>query len=170
MSHAADLPISIRHLIRRRAALLLAALAIGVLATPAAATKRRAFVTSIAGTGDIASWPDATGATVLDNADSVCRARAQAAGLPNDSAYRAWLSTAGIDAYCDVQGLAGKKSDGCDNSPLPGGGPWYLADGISPFAGTLDQLVGSQRVIYRPVMLDEARERGARRHPRVTPC
>ena len=51
-----------------------------VAASPAKAENRRAFVTSVTGTGNIATgvWPGASGATVLDKADSVCRVRAAA--------------------------------------------------------------------------------------------
>ncbi|MGE0640883.1 MAG: hypothetical protein AB7G12_00865 [Thermoanaerobaculia bacterium] len=125
-------------------------------AGPAQAVKRRAFVTSIAGSGNISTWPGATGATALDRADSVCRALAAAADtpLPNASTYRAWLSTSTTDAYCHVQGLTGKKATGCGGGALPGGGPWFLANGITNFTGDLDELV-DEGVIYRPVQRDE---------------
>ena len=45
-----------------------------LVAAPVSAVTRRAFVTSVSGTGNIATWPGATGAAVLDKADSVCRA------------------------------------------------------------------------------------------------
>lgn len=121
----------------------------------AEAVTRRAFVTSVAGTGDLSSWPGATGATALDKGDSICRARAAAAGLPNPSTYRVWLSTSTTDAYCHVQGLAGEKSTGCGGAAQPGGGPWYLANGITPFSASLAELTGPLKVIYRPILLDE---------------
>ncbi len=124
-------------------------------AAPALAVKRRAFVTSIAGTGNLGLWPGAAGATALDKADAICRARAAAGGLPNAATYRAWLSTSTTDAYCHVQGVSGKKADACGGAALPGGGPWYLANGITNFSGTLDELTGPERILYRPVMLDE---------------
>ncbi|MEO7795345.1 MAG: hypothetical protein ABIV06_11290 [Thermoanaerobaculia bacterium] len=135
---------------------LVAALHALVGTSPAQAVKRRAFVTSVAGNGNLSAWPGATGATVLDKADSICRARAAAATqpLPNAATYRAWLSTSTVDAYCHVQGLSGKKSSGCNGAVLPGAGPWYLANGITNFTGSLDELV-AQGVIFRPVLLDE---------------
>lgn len=140
-----------------RGALRLVAVAAAscVLAAPAAAIKRRAFVTSISGTGNLATWSGAAGATALDRADAICRSRAAAGALPNASTYRAWISAEATDAYCHVQGLTGTKASGCDGAPLPGGGPWFLANGISNFSGTLDELTGPERVIFRPVMLDE---------------
>lgn len=126
-----------------------------LVAAPAEAVRRRAFATSISGTGNLASWPRASGATALDKADAICRARAAAAGLPNATTYRAWLSTAAADAYSHVQGLAGQKSNDCNGSPQPGAGPWFLANGLSNFTGELDELTGPERKIYRPVLVDE---------------
>jgi hypothetical protein len=126
------------------------------VAAPAAAVKRRAFVTSTTGTGDISTWAGATGATSLDQADSVCRARAGAVGLPNASTYRAWMSTSLHDAYCHVQGLSGKKFTGCGGGAMPGGGPWYLVNGVTTFTAELDELVSLPYAIYRPVVFDES--------------
>lgn len=138
-----------------RLAALLAASALVLLPQDAAATKRRAFMTSVAGNGNLASWAGASGSNALERADSICRNHAAAALLPNASAYRAWISTSDTDAYCHVQGLAGKKASGCGGSPLPGGGPWFLANGISNYTGTLDEITGPEGLMYRPVSLDE---------------
>lgn len=140
-----------RSALRTLVLLALAALA----AVPASAVTRRAFVTSVTGTGNLSSWPGATGATVLDMGDSICRARATAAGLPNPTTYRAWLSTAQTDAFCHVQGLTGQKATGCGGGALPGAGPWYLRNGVTPFTADLDTLTGPAKVIYRPVIFDE---------------
>lgn len=126
-----------------------------LVATPAEAVRRRAFATSISGSGNLGTWPGASGATALDKADAICRARATAASLPNANAYRAWLSTSAADAYCHVQGLSGQKSNGCNGAPLPGAGPWFLANGLASFTGNLDELTGPERRIYRPVLYDE---------------
>lgn len=122
---------------------------------PAAAVNRRAFVTSVSGTGNLATWAGATGATVLDKADSVCRARATAGNLPNATTYRAWLSTSTVDAFCHVQGLAGTKANGCNGAAQPGAGPWYIQNGITPFSPALSVLTGPGKVIYRSVLMDE---------------
>jgi hypothetical protein len=126
-----------------------------LLPAPAVAVKRRAFATSIDGTGHLSLWPGAGGFTGLAAGDNICRVRALAGGLPNPASYRAWLSTAGTDAYCHVQGLTGKKSTGCGGAPQPGAGPWYLANGITPFTPALAELTGAPRKIYRAVVLDE---------------
>ena len=124
-------------------------------APDAAAVKRRAFVTSVRGTGDLFSWPGSSGATALDRADSVCRARAAAAALPNAATYRAWLSTSSTDAYCHVQGLTGTRAGACGGGSQPGGGPWYLVNGVSEYTADLATLTGAGHVIYRPVLFDE---------------
>ena len=123
---------------KRRAAraAILFALALAASAGSAAAIKRRAFVTSASGTGNLSTWPGATGATALERADSICRLLAQTASpapLPNAATYRAWLSTSTTDAFCHVQGASGKKSTDCGGAALPGGGPRYRVDGVSPF-------------------------------------
>ena len=124
---------------------LTAALAAAVLlAVPAAAVKRRAFVTSVSGTGNLNSWPDAGGLFALAAGDAICRARATAAGLPNANTYRAWLSTATTDAYCHVQGRTGEKATGCSGSPQPSG-PWYRVDGTTALAANLEELTGNFR-------------------------
>lgn len=141
---------------RPRPAAFAVALSICILcAAPLHAVKRRAFVTSVQGTGDLFSWAGSSGATALDRADSVCRARAVLGGLPNANTYRAWLSTSTVDAYCHVQGLAGTRANACGSAVQPGGGPWYLFNGVSEFTADLATLTGSGRVIYRPVIFDE---------------
>jgi len=123
-------------------------------ASPAAAVKRQAFVTSVSGNGLISSWLDSGGQGSLAGADAICRARATAGGLPNALTYRAWMSTAATDAYCHVQGLTGKKATGC-GGPFQPAGPWYQVGGILPFTGSLTDLTGPEGVIFRGVHLDE---------------
>ena len=132
----------------------IAALLALATATAAGAVQRHAFVTSIKGSADLSTWPGVTGATALERADSICRARATAGGLANASAYRAWLSTSTTDAYCHVQGLSGKRLPGpCNDALLIGGGPWFSVSG-GMFTGTLDELV-DLGVIYQPIYEDE---------------
>jgi hypothetical protein len=137
---------------RSRCALV--ALATLAVAAPAAAVKRLGFVTSVSGTGLIASWPASGGQHALVGADNICQARAALGGLPNAATYRAWLSTAGTDAYCHVQGRSGKRSTGCSGLPQPAG-PWYQVGTLLPFAGALDDLTGPEGVIVRGVVYDE---------------
>ena len=126
----------------------------GLGALPAEAVKRRAFVTSVSGNGDLGSWPDAGSATGLAAGNAICRARATAAALPNATTYRAWLSTETTDAYCHLRGQTGEKFSCVGGSPLAAG-PWYLVNGITNFTGTLDELVSNNPKIFRPVLLDE---------------
>lgn len=135
---------------RRFVAALVAAL---LFPLSAAAVQRRAFVTSVSGNGNLNSWPDSGGLFALAAGDAICRARAQAAGLPNASTYKVWLSTANTDAYCHVQGRTGKKANGCSGAPAPAG-PWFRIDG-TPFTGTLAELTGSERRIYTGVVQEE---------------
>jgi hypothetical protein len=126
--------------------------------SPAEAVKRRAFVSSIAGTGNLSTWPGATGSTTLERADSICRnlaANAEPNPLPNANTYRAWISTTSTDAYCHVQGLGGKKAGGCVGGVPPGAGPWYFSNGATNWSGSLDELVGDAGVLYRPLHRDE---------------
>lgn len=136
----------------KRASLAVVLLSLGAL--PAEAVKRRAFVTSVSGTGNLGSWPDAGSATGLAAGNAICRARATAAGLPNANTYRAWLSTETTDAYCHLRGQSGEKFSCAGGAPLATG-PWYLVNGITNFTGTLDELVSASPKIFRPVLLDE---------------
>lgn len=132
----------------------IAAVLLLVGALPSHAVKRRAFVTSVSGTGNLGSWPDAGAATGLAAGNAICRARATAAALPNANTYRAWLSTDSTDAYCHLRGQTGEKFSCVGGSPLAAG-PWYLANGITNFTGTLDELTSPNPKIFRPVLLDE---------------
>jgi hypothetical protein len=120
---------------------------------PAEAVKRRAFVTSETGSGNLNSWPESGGLIGLAAGDNICRELADDAGLPNASTYKAWLSTASTDAYCHVQGQTGKKSTGCVGTAVPAG-PWYRYDGVGRFTGTLEELVTEHR-IYQPIRFTE---------------
>ncbi len=138
-----------------RLAVAVVLVALQLLATgPAEAAKRRAFVTSEVGDGNLNSWLEAGGLFGLAAGDNICRVLAGNAGLPNANTYRAWLSTASTDAYCHVQGQTGKKATGCVGTAVPAG-PWYRYDGIGRFTGTVDELVGEEPQIYQPIRYDE---------------
>jgi hypothetical protein len=73
-----------------------------------------AFVTSVDGTGDLGSWPEAGDATGLDAGDAICRTLAIAAGLPAPDTFFAWLSTGTVAA----------------KDRLAYDGPWIRIDGV----------------------------------------
>ena len=134
---------------------VLSALLALAAADAARAVNRQAFVTSVTGTGNLTSWPDAGPSVGLAAGDAICRSRATIAGLPNPNTYRAWLSSSTVDAYCRVQALSGTRAPGCVGGPPLPAGPWYLSDGTSAFSPGLDALTGPERVIYRPLFRDE---------------
>ena len=140
----------------RRGFVVASFLIVSWVASPSYAVNRRAFATSIAGNGNLSSWAAAGGQSGLAAGDAICRARAAAGSLPNAATYRAWLSTATTDAYCHVQGLTGKRGTGCNGGSQTGGGPWYLANGITPWTGSLVELASDfDPEIYRGVLQDE---------------
>jgi hypothetical protein len=125
------------------------------IARPLAATPRRVFVTSVSGTGDLSTWADAGGQSGLAAGDAICQARALAAGLPNSSGFRAWLSSSSDDAYCRVHGLGGKRSQNCGQPTLPtSAGPWLRTDGV-PFGGAITDLLSPNWVVLYPLARDE---------------
>ena len=69
-----------------------------------------AFVTSVTGTADLGSWPEAGSAVGASAGDEICRTLATDAGLQNADTFIAWLSTSTDDAYCRLHGFTGKKS------------------------------------------------------------
>ncbi len=75
---------------------------------------KRVFMTSVVGTGDLSSWPDAGGKKGISAGDAICRARASIADLPNAEKFKAFLSddtTTAIDR-------------------LISDGPWVRMDGV----------------------------------------
>ena len=114
-----------------------------------------AFVTSVAGNGDLSTWPDADAMTGLEAGDRICAARADAAGLAGD--YVAYLSNAVEDAYCRIHGLAGKRSDNCGLAELPApedSNPWLRVDG-RPLFPNAAQAHFPDDIMYYPMWLDE---------------
>lgn len=132
----------------------------GFIGNGATCTRAKiAFVTSTTGNGNLSTWSDATG-TGLAAADSVCMARALAAGLPNGTvagSYVAWMSDANNDAYCRVQGLSGKRSNNCGLGALPSAaGPWIRLNDRRPFAPSIGELTGTNRYLYYPAIYNES--------------
>ena len=79
---ATEAPGSGRRILCRPTALALLAVLVLELPSPSEAVRRRAFVTSVTGTGALSTWPDSGGHSGLVGGDAICRARAAAAGLP----------------------------------------------------------------------------------------
>ncbi len=92
---------------------------------PRNATGRLAFMTSVTGTGNLASWADAGTSTGIAAGDAVCRARAAAAGFPGADRFKAWLSDGSTNARDRI------TSDG----------PWVRPDGVL-VAGSRSELLG----------------------------
>ena len=131
--------------------LLLSAL----VALPLGAVTRHMFLTSVTGTGNLSSWPDAGGFTGLDAADAICQARATAAGLANAAAYRAWISDSVDDAYCRMHNLGGKRATNCGQPTLPAAaGPWWRTDG-KPFGAALPDLLAPLEQVLNPPSVNE---------------
>jgi hypothetical protein len=96
------------------------------------AQHRIAFTTSVSGNGNLSTWPDAgKGLVGLDAADSICVARATAAGLANPENFVAWLSDDDDDAWCRIHNLTGERLSNCGEVELPlAAGPWLRTDGL----------------------------------------
>lgn len=87
----------------------------GAALPPFAQQGRLAFVTSVVGTGDLGSWPQAdSGSSGIAAGDSVCRNLATDAGLSHPDSFKAWLSDESVDAI-----------DRFDHD-----GPWVRPDGV----------------------------------------
>ncbi len=56
------------------------------------------FVTTASGSGDLHSWPEASGAFGLQAGDAICREQAAEGHLPAAEGYVAWLSISGARA------------------------------------------------------------------------
>jgi hypothetical protein len=88
---------------------------------------KKAFLTSIRGTGNLSSWPGANGKTGIEAGDEVCRTLARQAGLENADHFKALLS--------DNTTTAGDR--------IQSDGPWVRLDGI-PLANNKDDLVNGR--------------------------
>lgn len=94
------------------------------------------FLTSVAGTGNLGGWPDAASNTGIAAGNAICQERATAAGLPEPTSFRAWLSDATHDAI--------------DQLVLDG--PWTRIDGV-PVASTLADLTDGE--LLAPINVDD---------------
>jgi EGF domain len=84
---------------------------------------KKAFLTSVTGTGNLSTWTDAGGATGITAADAICQARARFAGYANSQSFKAWASSSSFSA----------------TSRFLTNGPWARPDGvvIAPSKATL---------------------------------
>jgi hypothetical protein len=103
---------------------------------PPQAIGKIAFVTSVRGSGDLSTWPDAGLNTGLAAADAICQARATAGSLPNAMRFKAWISTQTSPVYDRI------TSDG----------PWVRLDGL-PIADSNADLF--DREFFTGIMIDE---------------
>jgi hypothetical protein len=113
------------------------------------------FVTSVSGTGDLSTWPDAGGQVGIAAGDAICRQRARTAGLAPAPDYRAWLSGAADDAPCRMILEEGRMTDSC-GEPIPPelAGPWWRTDG-SAFGDALPALLGPSGRVLNAAAYDE---------------
>jgi hypothetical protein len=119
----------------------------------------RIFLTSVAGNGNLSTWPDASGASGLAAADAICRARANAASLANANDYVALISDTTNDAYCRWHGAGGTLATNCGEATLPSGaGPWFRMDGLAAM-DVAENAIGTPPddggYVPRPIMFDE---------------
>lgn len=97
-----------------------------------------AFVTSAAGNGNLASWPEAdAGSGGIEAGDSICRNLAIGAGLPNASSFKAFLSDTSTNAI-----------DRFDSD-----GPWVRPDGVLVAADKADL---TDDTLFTAITVDES--------------
>lgn len=115
----------------------------------------QAFVTSVAGSGNLASWSDVGGLTGITAADAICQTQAELAEL--QGMFIAWISDDFDDAYCRLHGLQGKKSDNCGQETLPAAaGPWVRVDGF-PISNSIEELTDQRDIVLlSPLAIDES--------------
>ena len=104
--------------------------------SPFAVPGRVAFVTSVRGSGDLGSWPDAGGNVGIAAGDAICQARATAGGLDDPSTFKAWLSdsiTTAIDRFVNDD-------------------RWVRPDGVPVAEGKADLTDG---VLFAPINVTE---------------
>lgn len=89
-----------------------------------------AFVTSVSGTGNLGSWPDAAaaGKTGVAAGDAICQARAAAAGVANSAQFKALLSSGPTGTINAIDRFTSN-------------GPWVRLDGVT-VANSKAELIG----------------------------
>jgi hypothetical protein len=95
--------------------------------SPPTATGKRVFVTSTAGSADLSTWDPVGALTGVAKGDAICRSRAAAASLPNDTAFKAWLSDGSTSVASHITSI----------------GPWLRMDGTVLATDPTDLLDGA---------------------------
>jgi hypothetical protein len=99
---------------------------------------KKAFLTSVTGTGNLSTWPDAGGLTGISAADAVCQARARFAGYASSQSFKAWMS-----------------SSTSATSRIFTNGPWARPDGVVIATSEADLTDGR---LAAPLYLTETNE------------
>lgn len=113
----------------------------GTVAVPPPAAQRYAFVTSVAGTGDLSNWAGAGGNHGIAAGDAICVARANAADLADAATYKALLS----DSTASVA------------ERFTHNGPWMRLDGELVAESIADLLDGRVRATLQVDELGQTR-------------
>jgi hypothetical protein len=123
------------------------------------AAVKRMFVTSLAGPGNLGSWPllAGQGLSGIAAGDAICQTLAGDAGLQHPEAFRALLGTTTQDPYCRIRGGSGLLADSCGVDPIvlafTSAGPWLRTDDF-PFSPR-EPVLMSQGAVYSPPVYDE---------------
>ncbi|HEY5936951.1 MAG TPA: calcium-binding EGF-like domain-containing protein, partial [Kofleriaceae bacterium] len=97
---------------------------------------KKAFLTSVTGSGNLSTWADAGGTSGITAADAICQARARYAGYLNAASFKAWMSS-GTSA----------------TSRILTNGPWARPDGVVIGTSEFDLTDGR---LAAPLFLTEA--------------
>ena len=98
-----------------------------VLPTYKVRSAKKVFLSSVKGTGDLSTWPEANGQSGELAGDAICQTLASNAGYANANKYVAWLSGTSVSAI----------------DRLVGEGPWARLDGVLVAKNRADLLDGS---------------------------
>jgi hypothetical protein len=98
-----------------------------VLPTYKVRSAKKVFLSSVKGTGDLSTWPEANGQSGALAGDAICQTLASNAGYANANKYVAWLSGTSVSAI----------------DRLVGEGPWARPDGVLVAKNRADLISGS---------------------------
>lgn len=95
-------------------------------------SKKKIFISSETGTGDLSTWTSAGGNNGIAAGDAACQSLAATAGLDNSANFKAWLSDSGSNAI----------------DRFSTDGPWTRVDGIPVADNKLDL---TDNLIFTPI-------------------